>query len=178
MNMLAYSKPREPRLQLAQVNKIVADAVALAQRKADEKSVMLLADLQDPFPAIPIDVDGIHQVALNLITNAIDAVASESGLVNVETRFDAEKERAILDIKDNGPGISVENRRRMFEPFYSTKGQGGTGLGLAVAQKIVQEHRGRIEVISQIGEGTIMRVILPIAAGPGESSDATFGPPK
>lgn len=178
MNMLAFSKPREPRLQQAQINKIVADAVALAQRKADEKSVMLLTDLQEPFPPIPVDVDGIHQVALNLITNAIDAVAPETGIVNVETRFDGEKERAILDIKDNGPGISVENRRRMFEPFYSTKGQGGTGLGLAVAQKIVQEHRGRIEVISKIGEGTTMRVILPVAARPGESSDATFGPPK
>lgn len=179
MNMLAYSKPREPRVQMAQLNPIVTEAVVLSQRKADEKSVMLLTDLEDSFPPVPIDVDGIHQVALNLILNAVDAVPAETGLVNVETRFDSEKGWAILDVKDNGPGIPQEQRRKLFEPFFSTKGQGGTGLGLAVAHKIIQEHRGRIEVISKPGEGTIMRVMLPTASQAAEEASAdTFGPAK
>jgi len=178
MNMLAFSKQREPRLQHVQLNKVVADAVQLAQRKADEKSVVLMTDFEEPFPPIPIDADGIHHVALNLIVNAIDAAPAEKGLVNVETRFDTQNARAILRVLDNGPGIPPEAEARLFEPFHSTKGQGGTGLGLAVARKIVDEHHGTIRVQSKPNEGTVMSVILPLAPQAAEESGKTFGPPK
>lgn len=177
MNMLAYSKPREPRIEMVQLNKIVADAMTLAQRRADEKSVMLLSDLEEPFPAVPIDPDGIHQVALNLINNAIDATEPGKGLVNIETRFDAQNERATLAVADNGPGIPPELHERIFEPFHSSKGQSGTGLGLAAARKIVEEHGGHIIVRSTSGEGTVMRVVLPLTPE-ARGSEKTFGPAR
>ncbi|MGB9623573.1 MAG: ATP-binding protein [Phycisphaerae bacterium] len=178
MNMLAFSKPREPRLEYAQINTVVADAVSLAQRRADEKSVILMTDYDESFPAIPIDVDGIHQVVLNLVINAVDAAPAEKGLVNVETRFDGENGRAFINVSDNGPGIDPAIAAKLFEPFHSTKGQGGTGLGLAVARKIVEEHQGRISVESKPSEGTLIRVSLPITSTRAQASEQTFGPPQ
>ncbi|MBN1491296.1 MAG: FHA domain-containing protein [Phycisphaerae bacterium] len=177
-NMLAFSKPREPRLERVQLNPIVMDAVALAHRKADEKSVILLTDLEEPFPPMPIDVDGIHQLVLNLAINAVDAVPENDGIVNVETRFDGEHGWATITVTDNGPGIPPEMVNKVFEPFHSSKGQGGTGLGLAVAHKIVEEHRGRLTVERPPDGGTCFRVVLPVAADRELESDQTFGPPK
>lgn len=175
-NMLAFSKPREPRLEQTQLNAVVSDAVALAQRKADEKSVILMTDLDESFPPIPIDADGIHQVVLNLVVNAVDAAPPEKGLVNVNTQFDADRSEAVIRVSDNGPGIAPEMASKLFEPFHSTKGQGGTGLGLAVARKITEEHRGRIVVESEPGQGTVMRVVLPVSTPAPDASQQTFGP--
>jgi two-component system NtrC family sensor kinase len=160
-NMLAFSKTREPRLVPSHLNKIVADAVSLVQKKADAREVMLMTDFEEPFPPIPLDADGIHQVALNIISNAIDAAPAGTGVVNVSTRFLTDEGIADLIISDNGAGIEREKIEEIFEPFRSSKGQGGTGLGLAVARKIVREHHGRIVVDSQLGEGTSFRVRLP-----------------
>lgn len=177
-NMLAYSKDREPNRQMVQLDQIVTEVVELVQRHADERDVMLLPETDDEHPPIPVDPDGIHQVVLNLITNAIDAVEPHDGVINVKIDFDEQAQEAVLTIADNGPGIDSEDLRSIFEPFHSTKGQGGTGLGLAVARKIVHEHGGRIDVSSMPGDGTRFRVRLPIAgAGPAESEE-TFGPKR
>jgi signal transduction histidine kinase len=139
---------------------------------------MLLAETDEEHPPIPIDPDGIHQVVLNLVTNAIDAVEPQHGVINVRIAFDEEAQEAVLTVADNGPGIDSEGLSHIFEPFHSSKGQGGTGLGLAVARKIVNEHNGRIDVSSMSGEGTIFRVRLPISeAGPAESEE-TLGPQR
>ncbi|MBN1344116.1 MAG: FHA domain-containing protein [Phycisphaerae bacterium] len=175
-NMLAFSKDRQPSRQMVQLGRIVNEVVELVQRNADDRHVMLLAETEEEHPPIPVDPDGIHQVILNLIGNAIDAVEPHKGVINVKIKFDEEGQEAVITIADNGPGISSEDLPLIFEPFHSSKGQGGTGLGLAVAQKIVHEHNGRIDVSSMPGEGTIFRVRLPIAeAGPYESEE-TFGP--
>jgi len=173
MNMLAFSKAREPRLQMAQLNKTVKEAADLCQRRADDKTILLFTDFDDAIPPIPVDADGIHQVVLNLITNAIDAVPKSTGAVNVKTRFDSAAHKAIISVADNGTGIPRDLIQKILEPFYSTKGQGGTGLGLAVARKIVMEHHGTIEVQSEPGEGSIFTVRLPTDQ-PAPSSDATF----
>ncbi len=175
MNMLAFSKTREPRLQPTNLNKIVADAVSLVQKKADEHDVILLTDLEEPFPPIPLDADGIHQVALNVVSNAIDAVASGTGIVNVNTHFNPDEGIADLVVSDNGPGIERDMIEEIFEPFTSGKGQSGTGLGLAVARKIVREHRGRIVVDSTVGEGTTFRIRLP-AQETARASEETYSP--
>lgn len=173
MNMLAFSKTREPKLQPINFNRVITDAVSLLQKKADEREVMLLTDLEEPFPPMPLDPDGIHQVALNIISNAIDAVPAGKGIINVSTRFNMDDAIADLIISDNGMGIDREQIEEIFEPFKSTKGQGGTGLGLAVARKIVREHHGRIVVDSAPGEGTTFRIRLPAQEG-AMSSEETF----
>ncbi len=160
MNMLAFSKQREPRLEPLQLNRIVEDVMELVQKQADDKQVVLLSDLDEHVPAIPLDYDGVHQVALNIITNAIDAVTGGSGMINVRTRYEPAQHRVVLIVKDNGPGVPVNQRDRVFEPFHSSKGHGGTGLGLAVARKIVRELGGDIELASPPDGGAEFRVLL------------------
>lgn len=172
-NMLAFSKRREPKVAPANLNKIVADAVSLVQKKADERKVMLLTDFEEPFPPIPLDTVGIHQAALNIVSNAIDAVKNNTGSVNVRTHFNANEGIADIIISDNGSGIPRDKIEEIFEPFKSGKGQGGTGLGLAVARKIIREHHGRIVVESASGEGTTFRIRLPIQ-DMARMSDETF----
>ncbi len=171
MNMLSFSKTREPNLKPTVLNQIVADAITGLQKKADEREVVLLRDFEEPFPPIPLDPDGISQVAFNLIGNAIDAVSPGSGVVSVATRFNSEEGIADLIVTDNGPGIEPDRIEEMFEPFKSTKGQGGTGLGLPVARKIVREHHGRTVVESTPGEGTTFRIRLPAQEMPRASAE-------
>ncbi len=160
MNMLAFSKQREPRLEPLQLNRIVEDVMELVQKQADDRQVVLLSDLDEHVPAVPLDYDGIHQVALNIVTNAIDAVPQGTGMINVRTRYEPAEHRVVLTVKDNGPGVPPEQRARVFEPFHSSKGQGGTGLGLAVARKIVRELGGEIELLSPPDGGAEFRVLL------------------
>lgn len=161
LNMLAYSKQRQPRLVLAQLNQIVTETVELEQSLADAKQAVLLTDLDEALPAIPLDVDGAQQLIINLLSNAVDAVSTHGGRITVKTEYDAPAEQAVLIVSDNGSGIPRDALKDIFTPFRSGKGQGGTGLGLAVAQKIVEEHRGEIVVTSQMNEGTTFEIRLP-----------------
>jgi signal transduction histidine kinase len=176
MNMLAFAKHREPKREPVQFSALVDDVIKLAQRRADDKGVLLKCELDDTIPAVPMDENGIHQVVLNIVTNAIDAVPQTTGVVNVKASYDPGGEAAVLTVGDNGPGIPEEARGRVFDAFYSTKGQGGTGLGLAVAKKIVDEHLGQITVSSVGDEGTLIRVIIPAGTEEGLDSAATHGP--
>ncbi|MFQ5423578.1 MAG: ATP-binding protein [Phycisphaerae bacterium] len=176
MNMLAFAKERKPRLESAQVNALVKDVLELVRRRADDKGVLLLSELEDPMPAIPMDRDGIHQVVLNIVANAIDAVPKSSGAVNIKSSYDPQRAKVTITVGDNGPGIPDKMRERVFDAFYSTKGHGGTGLGLAVAHKIVDEHAGMISVKSIASEGTLVRVTLPAIQAQEIDSEATRGP--
>ena len=176
LNMLAFSKQREPRFELLQLNRIAEEVVELVQKQADAKRVVLLADLDEHAPPIPLDYDGVHQVMLNLVTNAIDAVDRERGMVHVRTRYDAERRVAVLSVTDNGPGVSADMRQKIFEPFYSSKGHAGTGLGLAVSRKIVQELGGTIELVDPPDGGAEFRVHLPAAPREQRGSGDTQGP--
>jgi signal transduction histidine kinase len=175
LNMLTFSKDRQPKIETAQLNRIVEDVIALAQTRADEHGVMILTDLEE-MPAIPLDPDGMHQVVHNIVLNAIEASPHEGGRVNIATRYFPKEARAVLSIGDNGPGIPADDRSRIFDPFHSSKGHGGTGLGLAAARKIVTELNGRIDVESTVGEGTMFHVHLPAVHVRLADSDKTHGP--
>ena len=115
--------------------------------------------------AVDADGDQLSQVLLNLLLNAADALA-ESGGRSVRVRGAARGGEVVLEVEDDGPGMPPEVRARLFEPFFTTKPAGtGTGLGLAVCRDLVREHGGRIEVDSEPGRGTRVRVILPAAGG-------------
>jgi two-component system, NtrC family, sensor kinase len=176
LNMLAFSKQREPFFEMYQVNRIVEEVVTLVQKQADDAHVVLLADLADDLPAIPVDHDGIHQVILNLITNAIDAVVPGNGIINVRTGFDPGRREVILSVADNGPGVPREERSKIFTPFHSTKGHGGTGLGLAVARKIVREMQGRLDLLQPPDGGAEFRVTLPELQPSTRGAADTHGP--
>ena len=146
----------------------------MAKSAAADKGVTLLPEISMTQPPVPVDADGLHQAILNLLVNAIDAVEPKRGVVTLSSAFDAVSQMAVIEVQDNGVGISEKDQERIFEPFFSTKGQRGTGLGLAVTRKIVEEHNGRIELISKLGQGTTFRIKLPISAQ--RPPDQTHGP--
>ena len=174
LNLLAYSKEREPRLELVNINSIAKECLELLAPLANDKHIMAVADLDQDHPPIPMDPDGMHQVLMNLLGNALDAVEPEKGLIRIVTRFDAENQRSVIEVSDNGTGIPANVLPHIFELFHSTKGNRGTGLGLAVARKIVEEHDGTISVTSKPGEGAMFRVYLPVLPIHLEGADTHF----
>ena len=163
MDMLSFSKEREPDLITANVNTVVRNVVELAQSRAQEEQVELLCQPAEDMPDLLFDPEGIHRAVLNIVTNAIDAVAEASppGGVTVTTRYLAERSLVQIEIRDTGPGIAADQLDKLFSPFVSTKKSRGTGLGLPVSQKILTEHGGRILVESRPGEGACFTLELP-----------------
>jgi two-component system NtrC family sensor kinase len=178
MNLLAYSKEREPQLELVNPNKIVAECVELTASAAGGKAVMVVADVDPHHPAIPLDPDGMHQVLMNLISNALDAVEPGRGLVRIVCRYEADVQTSVIEVIDNGAGIPPTMTAHLFELFHSTKGNRGTGLGLAVARKIVEEHEGSINVKSSPTDGTIFTIRLPVDSAALADASKTHGPAR
>ena len=186
LDMLTFSKERKPQCVDADLNETVGDVVELMRSCAEEQDVKLTAALDRSMPEAWFDPDAMHRAILNLVTNAIDAasdyakkVAEGSNLyegsqllegiehmefsacVNVVTRF-TPKDGWIVDVIDNGPGVAEEDRHQIFSLFESKKGARGTGLGLPVSAKIMNEHGGTIEVRTpDKGMGSCFRLQLP-----------------
>ena len=174
MNMLAYSKARRPTLEMTHLPHILNECMELVKNAAADKKVTILPEISTTQPPIPVDADGVHQAVLNLLVNAIDAVEARRGVVTLVSAFDPISQTAVIEVQDNGVGIAEKDQARIFEPFFSTKGQRGTGLGLAVTKKIVEEHGGSIQVISKVNQGTTFRLRFPLSQAP--SADQTHGP--
>jgi len=163
MDMLTFSKEREPELAPADLNQVVGDVVELMQSHARDLEVELHWQPADGIPELVFDPEGIHRAVLNVVTNAIDA-ASEidaPGRVDVATRYEADDGKVFVVVSDNGPGIAPERAESLFSPFVSYKSSRGTGLGLPVSQKILNEHGGRILLDSAPGEGSRFTLEMP-----------------
>jgi two-component system, NtrC family, sensor kinase len=173
-NMLAFSTQRRPEIELTSLNKLLEEVIELEQSQYDAKMVAIIEDFDENMPPVPIDPGGIHQAVLNLLNNALEAVEPETGAVSVSTRYLAEQEQVAIKVADNGCGIDTARLKALWLPFRSTKGYGGTGLGLVVTKKVVEEHGGRITVESQVGQGSTFTILLPtnVAAIPGSADTA------
>jgi two-component system, NtrC family, sensor kinase len=178
MNLLAYSKPREPRLEPVNPRQLIEECVELIAPSANEKGAMVVADVEKDHPAVPLDPDGIHQVIMNLLSNALDAVEPQVGLIRVVCRYDGDNRQMILEVIDNGAGVEPSMMGHLFELFHSTKGNRGTGIGLAVTKKIVDEHEGAISVKSAPGEGTTFTLRLPVWHEKLSDPSHTHGPAR
>jgi two-component system NtrC family sensor kinase len=161
LNMLAYSKQRKPELEMTNLCALLNEIVDLVQHQFDQKKVALITDLDEAVPPLPLDAAGIHQAVLNLLNNALDAVEQEGGAVVLRCDFDPGESRARIRVTDNGHGIDPDLARHLYEPFKSTKGLKGTGLGLVVTKKIIEEHRGSIKLESTPEKGTTFTLFLP-----------------
>ena len=171
MDMLSYSKDREPELVPANLNTLVTDIVELMQARADESSVSIHCQLEDTMPILMFDPESLHRAILNVVTNGIDACEqTTAGSVLLETSYDLATEMATVAITDNGPGIPPADQEKIFNLFESKKGARGTGLGLAVTRKILQEYNGHVEVTSAPEQGSRFTLTFPAAA-------ATTAPP-
>jgi signal transduction histidine kinase len=161
MNMLNYSKEKEPSFQLHDVNKVVRDVASLMEPRLKEKHIEFEKKLAKNMQKIMLDSDGIYRCILNLISNAMDAVESQkNGKITINTLYDKKNRQVKIEVKDNGKGIPKDKVQDVFNLFYSSKSK-GTGLGLTVTKKIIDEHKGKILVESQEKKGTKFTIILP-----------------
>jgi signal transduction histidine kinase len=162
--LLDFSRQSEGALTRSDLNAVIEDVLALVRRFLENRNVQLLRALQPDLPWVMMDPNRMKQVFLNLIHNALDAMPN-GGTLTLRSYVVEEDEAhwACVDVEDTGIGIPPDVLPRIFEPFFTTRGgNGGTGLGLAVTYGIVQDHRGRIEVQSQIGAGSRFTIWLPI----------------
>ena len=162
MDMLTFSKERQPAWQHGNLNTTVQDVFELMQARAGECGVDMQFRPDATLPESTFDPEGVHRAVLNIVTNAIDAVeGADHATVLIETGWNPRQEALWISISDNGPGISEDQLPRIFNVFESTKGARGTGLGLAVSQKIMREHGGEISVESKLGEGSRFNLSFP-----------------
>jgi nitrogen-specific signal transduction histidine kinase len=170
--MLGFYKPGGD-MAAVNVNAIVEDAEALVAKRMRESRVTVVRRLDPTLPKIRASADQLKQVLLNLLLNATEAMP-DGGTLTVTTRYGGESERDMpfdavhIEVQDSGVGIDEETQARIFEAFFSTKTQKGTGLGLWVSHGIVQGHGGTMKVRSHPGAGTTFVIALPVA-GPPES---------
>jgi two-component system sensor histidine kinase HydH len=137
----------------------VEHAVLFARQQAITKRITIELNNDEEIPAVDHDPHQINQVLLNLLLNAIQAM-DKPGTIYVTLRRD--KDAALITVADQGKGIAPETLPNIFRPFFTTKGH-GTGLGLSLARRIVESHRGTISVRSEVGKGTQFVIRLPIA---------------
>jgi signal transduction histidine kinase len=171
MDMLTFSKERDPVPEAANLNELTADAVELMKARAAEELVELDWLPAPTMPTLMFDPESMHRAILNIITNAIDACHDrKQGRVEVSTQYSHAERMARVQVLDNGSGIKKEDLEKIFAVFVSRKGGRGTGLGLPVSQKILQEHGGRIRVESEVGQGSRFTLEFP-ATTPHTGSD-------
>ena len=161
LDMLSYSRQAPPNPVLTSVNVVIREVAELALPAAREKKISLTTKPDATLPEINIDPDGLHHACLNLVNNAIEAVDPLTGKVEIITQLSTTSNEVCITVADNGPGVLPAEELKIFQAFYSTKGQKGTGLGLAAAKKIIEEHDGRIVVRSQPGGGAAFTIHLP-----------------
>ena len=167
LDMLTFSKEREPQLVASSLNEVISDVVELMQSRSEELGVALSWQATEEMPELLFDPEGMHRAVLNVVTNALDACEDiEDGHVSVSAEINPEKKMARVIIKDNGSGIPADEVDKMFTLFVSNKGSRGTGLGLSVSQKICNEHGGQIIVQSAAGEGSEFALEIPMVFPP------------
>ena len=161
-DLLQFARGEESVKAPQDVNRIIKEVAGIFTHQSKKQKIRLDLDLDKDLVEIHLDPDKFRQVMVNLLMNALQAL-SGPGEIRVSTRYIAEEKSLRISVFDNGPGISVENRNKIFDPFFSTKKTGeSTGLGLSVSYGIIQEHGGDIFVNPESGEGTEFVIILPV----------------
>lgn len=163
LDMLSYSKEREPSVEPTDLNKLCEDVLEIVRGRATDRKVAIEWRAGAGVSLVQCDPDGIHRAVLNLVSNAIDALQDREGAkLSVQALLELDGAWAKVIVMDNGPGIPAEKFEDIFQPFVSTKGSRGTGLGLPVSRKIVREHGGDILVQSVMDKGSKFTIRLPM----------------
>ena len=152
-------RPTKPDLRRVAINDIITESLALMQRELDNRDILVELELADNLPRCLVDRAQLKQAFYNLTKNALQAMRS-AGILRIHT--EASETHVAISFTDTGHGISAEQIGQIFEAYYTTKSE-GTGLGLMIVQRIVREHGGTIEVESNTGRGTTVRIKLPIS---------------
>ncbi|MCG3113870.1 MAG: ATP-binding protein [Candidatus Manganitrophus sp. SB1] len=164
--LLHYSKtPEEEGLKLngVNINDLLYETITFIDNEAKKKGLTIRQDFEPDLPLCYVDREKIRQVFLNILLNAIQA--THEGYIRVKTSADFDKKDHAffhVAVEDTGVGIAEENIQKLFNPFFTTKQNEGTGLGLMMCHHIIEEHRGSIDVHSELGKGTTMTIHLPV----------------
>jgi signal transduction histidine kinase len=164
-NLLVFSRRNHRQITTVDVSEEIVNSIELFHYHLRSRRIELIREFADFLPTIQADQQQLRQLFLNLLTNASDAMP-EGGKLIVRTASSGSAERVVsIEFADSGQGITAENLEKIWEPFFTTKPEGkGTGLGLAICRRIVEEHGGTIEMQSQPGQGTTVRIVLPATA--------------
>jgi signal transduction histidine kinase len=172
-DFLSFGKPMRLHPRICAVDEVLGEVAALVDHKARDQGIALAVDAEPDLPRTVADPELLKTCFLNLMINAVDAMP-DGGLLTVTVRRSGggEGNGAIeVTVSDTGRGMTAEEIRGAFEPYYSTK-DAGLGLGLALTRKIVSDHGGAIELESVPGRGTTARIVLPLAAEPAMAAEA------
>ncbi len=164
VKFLALARPQKPQFSLASLPEIVDNVLYLENKEVEQRRIQIVREYEPGLPKILIDPHQLHQVLLNLILNAIQAM-SQGGTLRIRVKSDKKSgvkpKFLYVEISDNGCGIAPHDLKEIFAPFFTTKPK-GVGLGLSVSQKIIKEHQGQIKVESKQGKGTAFTLTLPL----------------
>ncbi|MCG6917512.1 MAG: two-component sensor histidine kinase [Deltaproteobacteria bacterium] len=159
--LLSFARKTDPELRKVQLNELIEEVVALSEQRIKYSNVKLNLNLAQHLPEVYVSPAEFEQVLLNLVNNALDAMTSEGGILEITTRVDGG--HVVVDVADTGQGIPKANLGRIFDPFFTTKPVGkGTGLGLSICYGIIKKMDGEISVNSAVGLGTTFHVRLPL----------------
>lgn len=160
-SLLDFARQHQVEAQEIDLNQLISQVVETECRHDRYANVDIRMVLDPELPSIQADPDQIQAVIINLLSNGADAMP-EGGMITLRTRAD-DPNQVILEVQDEGRGISADDQAKLFTPFYTTKPVGkGTGLGLSIVYGIIKMHRGQIEVTSQPGKGTVFTIMLPV----------------
>ena len=167
--MLAYARNSSDRFEPCELNKLLEDVMVLVQKDLQMHRIGVDEDFQPGVWAM-VNSSQIQQILMNLIVNGRQAMG-EGGRLKLSIRDNVEDGWAEVSVGDSGCGIANDKLQKIFAPFYTTKkadarGQGGSGIGLSVCRKIIEAHKGRMRVESEVGKGTIFTLKLPRSASP------------
>ena len=161
MDMLSYSKDRQPELESVSMQAIATEVVDMLLPRAAELGVTLQINRSAELEEVLIDAVGIHRALWNVVSNGLDACVEIDDAV-VQVSVGQRETEQFIRIEDQGVGIASGSMEKIFAPFVSDKGGQGTGLGLAVSRKILREHGGDLTVSSNIGQGVIFELSVPV----------------
>jgi signal transduction histidine kinase len=165
-DLMSYARPSPATgaRDSLQVNDVVRQALGFCEHITRRAQAVVVTDLAEGLPRVQAAPTQLHQVLINLVTNACHALPAPDQQIRVSTSWDPSTREIIIEVADTGVGIDELDRPHVFEPFFTTKEDGkGTGLGLSIVKNIVEGHGGHISFESQIGVGTTFRVALPAA---------------
>lgn len=151
----------EPRPEKVRINSIVEEIVPLIESYAEGKNIKINLNIQKEIPIINADRENIRQVIVNIVQNGIDALSS-NGRMNIDVWYDRINELVKMEFKDNGNGIKQEYLEKIFEPFFTTK-KNGSGLGLTISHKIIENHFGKLFAFNNLDGGATFVIELPVA---------------
>lgn len=151
-NLLSFSRKKLSETAMVDINEITKNALSIMKGEVQRKNISVILNLSADVPPVYFDSNKLLQVFINLITNALES-CSQKGTINILSRLNGcEKAGVVWEIQDNGAGISEENKKKVFQDFFTNKDK-GTGLGLSVCKMLVEEHNAKLDFESSLGKG-------------------------